>query len=44
MTKSQWISDGGKWYYVDANGYMVTGKYYIGGKLYSFASNGVWIG
>ena len=34
---------GGKWYYLDANGYMVTGTKKIGGKTYKFNSNGVWI-
>ena len=43
MVTSKWIKDNGNWYYLDSNGYMVTGTKTIGGKTYSFASNGVWI-
>jgi lactocepin len=43
MVYSQWVQDGGKWYYIDANGYMVTGTQKINGKTYKFNSNGVWI-
>ncbi|MDR1067956.1 MAG: hypothetical protein LBL36_01770, partial [Clostridiales Family XIII bacterium] len=32
------------WYYLSGNGKMLTGKQKIGGKVYSFKSNGVWIG
>lgn len=38
--KSQWISDNGNKYYVDKNGYRVTGERTIGGKKYKFLSNG----
>ncbi|MBQ6830669.1 MAG: N-acetylmuramoyl-L-alanine amidase family protein, partial [Clostridia bacterium] len=44
MTKNEWVPDGGKWYYCDANGYMVTGTKVIGGKTYKFDANGVWVG
>ena len=44
MTKNAWVQDGGKWYYLDGNGYMVAGKSLtIGGKIYTFGNNGVWI-
>lgn len=35
-----WINDKGKWYYLDEDGYMVTGSRKIGGKYYYFRENG----
>ena len=43
VTDVTYIKYRGKWYYLDANGYMVTGTKKIGNKTYKFASNGVWI-
>ena len=38
---NQWYQlDGGKWYYFNSSGYMVTGSQYINGKWYYFASTG----
>ncbi len=34
----------GLWYYMNASGYMVTGRQLIGGKYYTFNSSGVWVG
>jgi len=39
--KSEWIKDGGHWYYLNADGYMVTGWQQINGKWYHFTSGGV---
>ena len=36
MAVSQWVTDGGKRYYVDADGQMVTGLYEVGGITYYF--------
>jgi glucan-binding YG repeat protein len=45
MVASKWLKDtDGSWYYLSGNGKMLTGKQTIGGKVYSFKSNGVWIG
>ena len=43
MVYNKWINDGGKQYYINGSGYMVTGKQTIGGKTYTFASNGALI-
>ena len=43
ITKSKWITVSGKKYYLDANGYRVTGTQKIGGKTYKFNSSGVLI-
>jgi len=40
---SSWVKDGNDWYYMDDNGYMVTGEYEIDGKIYTFDQNGKWI-
>ena len=37
------FKDGNDWYYLDDNGYMVTGEYEIDGKIYAFDQNGKWI-
>ena len=42
--KNTWITVGGKKYFANANGYIVTGTQSIGGKLYTFDANGVLIG
>jgi hypothetical protein len=45
MVAGKWLHDtDGSWYYLSGNGKMLTGKQNIGGKAYSFKSNGVWIG
>jgi glucan-binding YG repeat protein len=45
MVASRWLHDtDGSWYYLSGNGKMLTGKQSIGGKAYTFKSNGVWIG
>jgi glucan-binding YG repeat protein len=45
MVVSKWFKDtNGSWYYLSGNGKMLTGKQTIGGKAYTFKSNGVWIG
>ena len=36
-----WVSDGGKWYFMNKSGAMVTGWLQIGGKWYFFESGGV---
>ena len=41
---AQWVKSGNNWYYVDANGKMVTGDYAINGVVYRFDANGVWLG
>ena len=43
MVYSQWLDDGGKQYYINASGYMVTGKQTIGGKQYTFDQSGALI-
>jgi len=40
MVYSAWVEDGGQRYYINGSGYMVTGRQTIGGKTYTFASNG----
>ena len=42
--KNEWLKIDGDWYYFDSEGYMVTGKQTIGGKSYTFGSNGDWLG
>jgi glucan-binding YG repeat protein len=45
MVAGKWFHDtDGSWYYLAANGKMLTGKQTIGGKTYTFKANGVWIG
>jgi hypothetical protein len=45
MVASTWFHDtDGSWYYLSGNGKMLTGKHNIGGKAYTFKSNGAWIG
>ena len=41
---AQWVGSGNNWYYVDANGKMVTGDYKINKVVYRFDANGVWLG
>lgn len=37
----EWVDDGGVWYYVDTDGYMIHSQTAeIGGQIYSFADNG----
>lgn len=38
--KDAWYNDGGKWYWFDENGYMVTGLQLIEGKWYYFYPDG----
>ena len=42
MAKSQWLDLSGKKFYVDEDGYRVTGTQYIGNKGYYFKKNGVY--
>ena len=37
---SKWISDAGKWYYLDSSGLMATGVTDVDGELYYFRSSG----
>ncbi|MFT3945118.1 MAG: hypothetical protein QM705_15025 [Ancrocorticia sp.] len=39
-----WLQQGGSWYYLKADGSMATGSQVIDGKVYRFASSGVWLG
>ena len=41
---NQWLEIDGKWYYFDSEGYMVTGRQWLGGKSYSFGTDGHWLG
>ena len=43
MTKNEWVEDGGVWYYLDSEGYMVTGTHIIDGVSYTFNDYGVWV-
>jgi len=43
MVVSDWVQYNGEWYYLDSNGYMVTGTKTINGKTYTFNSNGVMV-
>jgi hypothetical protein len=44
MVWGKWLKDtDGSWYYLSGNGKMLTGKRNVGGKVYSFKTNGVWI-
>lgn len=36
----EWIEDGGKWYYLDEDGYMLVGTQKIRGEYYYFRENG----
>lgn len=38
--EKDWISEKGKWYYLDEDGYMVVGSRKISGKYYYFRENG----
>ena len=38
-----WLNIGGKLYYLDAKGIMVTGTRTIAGKKYTFGSDGVMV-
>ncbi|MBO4235311.1 MAG: hypothetical protein J5928_02545 [Firmicutes bacterium] len=40
--RTGWVEDGGKWYYLDYAGVMVSGmgRYYIDGKYYAFSPDG----
>ena len=40
MATNEWIEINGDKYYVDNNGYRVTGKKTINGKTYTFDSDG----
>jgi uncharacterized repeat protein (TIGR02543 family) len=42
--KIGWTKIDGSWRYFAGNGKMLTGKQNIGGKIYSFKGNGVWMG
>ena len=42
VTITDWVYDGG-WYYLDANGYMVTGTRTIQGINYTFKANGLLV-
>ncbi|MDR1067897.1 MAG: DUF6273 domain-containing protein [Clostridiales Family XIII bacterium] len=45
MVANKWFHDtDGSWYYLSGNGKMLTGKQNVGGKVYSFKTNGMWIG
>ena len=44
VISAQWVKSGNNWYYVDANGKMVTGDYAINEVVYRFDANGVWLG
>lgn len=41
---SEWLKDGGKWYYFDAEGYMVTGKVTVDGVEYEMGADGALVG
>lgn len=44
VMQTGWIKLNGKWYYLKSSGEMISGeKVTIGGKSYTFNSNGVWI-
>ena len=43
VISAQWVKSGNNWYYVDANGKMVTGDYKINGVVNRFDINGVWL-
>ena len=40
---AQWVKSANNWYYVDANGKMVTGDYKINTVVNRFDTNGVWL-
>ena len=42
--KGNWAIIDGEWYYFDEDGHMVTGTAKIGGKSYTFGSDGKWLG
>lgn len=39
----RWVNDRGAWYYLKPDGYMAVGNVSIGGRLYRFATSGVWM-
>lgn len=39
-----WLQLGNTWYYLDGNGAMLTGKQIIGGNVWYFDRDGVWMG
>ena len=41
IASSEWIKYEGHWYYLDADGYMVTGWQMINGKWYHFTDGGI---
>jgi hypothetical protein len=43
MKVNKWVEYKGSWYYLSGNGTMLTGKQTIGGKTWTFKSNGVWV-
>jgi hypothetical protein len=44
MAWGKWLHDAdGSWYYLSGNGKMLTGKRSIGGKSYTFKTNGAWV-
>jgi hypothetical protein len=43
MAANSWTKYKGSWYYLSGNGTMLTGKRSIGGKAYTFKSNGAWV-
>ena len=42
--RTDWQKLSKKWYYFGTSGVMVTGTQTIGGKTYTFGSDGVWTG
>ena len=42
VISAQWVGSGNTWYYVDAEGKMVTGDYVIDERVNHFDANGVW--
>ncbi len=39
-----WAKVGGKWYYLNGDGMMVSSNTLIDGKLHLFNKDGVWLG
>ena len=44
LISDQWVKEGSNWYYINDNGYMVKGLYFVDGQYNSFGANGVWKG
>ncbi|PFZ38578.1 hypothetical protein COL56_30330 [Bacillus pseudomycoides] len=38
--KTGWLQENGNWYYLQSNGAMAIGDYFIDGKWYTFNNNG----